>query len=881
MACGACPERIALVQQERLALVSDNVPAMIAYADADCRYQYSNRQYRMFYAGADVPIEGRTLPEVLLPKVWSATKANVERALAGETVSVEDDRPLHDGSVRRVAVSLVPHREGGGQVLGLYILVLDITAQYKAETALRESEAGLRHAQRMAGLAYVVVAADGRYERWSENWPRIHGLEVDRVPRTTRQSMKLMHPMDRERFRETVIRAGGSRRGTTLATRLRRGDGTDAFILQTMEPLGAPDATGRVRWFVTLQDVTEQKRAEERIRRLNRVHGVLSGINSAIVRMRDRSELFAEACRIAVESGGFVMAWIGDIDCREAVVRPLAWAGDRTRSFLDAAPLTIWQTKPGGHGLAGRAVREKRPMISNDVRSDPRQTTRAELADRGINSLAVVPLILGGEAVGVIALYAAETAFFDEQELALIQELADDISFALDHIAKEERLRYLAYYDPLTGLANRSLLHERLTEQVAAAHKRSDQFALLIINIDRFKLVNDTLGHAAGDELLRQMALRLCAATGDDSRVARIGADEFAVVLKDVSDREQLAQRLRRGAVRVTREPFNVGGRELRGSFRSGVAIFPTDGKDADALFRNAEAALRRARSGEDFVFYENDMSEQNPAKLELENQLRLALERREFVLHYQPKLDLATRRITGTEALIRWQSPHQGLVPPARFIPILEETGLIRPVGAWALAQAIADQQRWRDLGHHVPRISVNVSAVELRSAEFVAGVEKAIARAKAPAIDLEITESVVIEDVERSVEKLKALREMGVGVSIDDFGTGYSSLGYLARLPAQALKIDRSFIITMLDNQDAMTLVSTIISLSHALRLTVIAEGVESEAQAKALYLLHCDEVQGYLFCKPVPFDEMSALLESERNGAVGPTATESFHR
>jgi EAL domain-containing protein (putative c-di-GMP-specific phosphodiesterase class I) len=311
-----------------------------------------------------------------------------------------------------------------------------------------------------------------------------------------------------------------------------------------------------------------------------------------------------------------------------------------------------------------------------------------------------------------------------------------------------------------------------------------------------------------------------------------------------------------------------ISGRELRGSFRSGIAEFPTDAGDAESLFSNAETALRRARAGEDFVFYEPQMTERAAEKLELENRLRLAVERSEFVLHYQPKLDLATRRITGVEALIRWQNPELGLVPPAQFIPLLEETGLIGQVGAWALAQALEDQDRWRSLGRATPRISVNVSPVELRRPDFVAGVTKALARATAPAIDLEITESLLMEDVERSVEKLKALRESGVGAAIDDFGTGYSSLGYLARLPVQALKIDRSFIITMLDNRDVMTLVSTIISLSHALRLRVVAEGVDSEAQAKALYLLRCDEVQGYLFCKPLPFDEIGRMLESHQD-------------
>jgi predicted signal transduction protein with EAL and GGDEF domain len=366
-----------------------------------------------------------------------------------------------------------------------------------------------------------------------------------------------------------------------------------------------------------------------------------------------------------------------------------------------------------------------------------------------------------------------------------------------------------------------------------------------------------------GDQLLREIGLRLRASVGDENRVARVGADEFAMVLTHPGTQEALAQRLRAGHARVTRDPFVIAGRELRMSFRGGVALFPADAADAESLFRNAEAALRRARSGELFVFYAREMTERVADKLELESKLRLALERGQLVLHYQPKLDLATRRITGAEALIRWQSPELGLVPPARFIPLLEETGLIGQAGAWALAQAVDDQQRWRRRGRAAPRVSVNVSALELRRPDFVAGVKAALARGVAPAIDLEITESVLIEDLERSVQTLKALRELGVGVAIDDFGTGYSSLGYLARLPVQALKIDRSFIASMLDNQDVTTLVSTIVSLSRALRLRVVAEGVDAEAQAKVLQLLGCDEVQGYLFGRPLPAADFEALL------------------
>jgi diguanylate cyclase (GGDEF)-like protein/PAS domain S-box-containing protein len=852
-------------QEQRLGLLTDNVPAMIAYLDAGCRYRYANLRYRMFYAGSAAPIEGRTLAEVLGEKTWQSVRPRIEQALSGEALNFEAERRQHDDAARHVAVSLVPHRdETTGGVRGLYILVLDVTAQHQAETALREREAGLRHAQEMVGLAYVVVGPGGACQRWSENWPHLLGLPAARLPRTTRDSLALVHPEDRGRFRAVAIEAGRSRERTVLEYRMHRGDGSLIHVLQTMEPVGEPDAHGRSHWFVTMLDVTEQKRTEERVRRLNRVYAVLSGINGAIVRIRDRQELLDEACRIAVELGGFRFAWICRVDAAAGRLVPAASAG-LADHFLErmCARLSLRDDAPRGHGIVARAVRENRALFVNRVEGDPLILDKGLGEEQGVRSVGVLPIALGGKAVAALGLHAAEADAFDEQEQRLLQELAGDIAFGLDHIEKEEKVRHLAYYDQLTGLANRTLLLERLAQQLSAARGAGEGLALVIVNLERFKIVNDSLGRQVGDELLRQIGARMRLAAGDETRVARVGPDQFAIVIPGLRPHEDLALRLRKGNANVTRDPFVIEGRELRVSFRSGVALFPADGADADSIFRNAEAALKKARSGEPFVFYAQEMTERIAEDLELENRLRLAVERGEFVLHYQPKLDLATKRMNGAEALIRWQSPDAGLVPPSKFIPMLEQTGLIAQVGPWALARAVEDQRRWRARGLAVPRISVNVSALELRQPEFVEGVKAALARGAPAAIDLEITESLLMENVERNVEKLKELRALGVGVAIDDFGTGYSSLGYLARLPVQALKIDRSFIVTMFEDADIMTLVSTIISLAHTLHLKVVAEGVDSESQAKILRSLRCDEVQGYLYSEPLAPEAFEALL------------------
>jgi diguanylate cyclase (GGDEF)-like protein len=618
----------------------------------------------------------------------------------------------------------------------------------------------------------------------------------------------------------------------------------------------------------------ERKAQQQRIERLNRVRAVMSGINALIVRVRDREELYREACRITVEHGQFLMAWLGTTDRDAVQVKSVAMHGvvPDLFAFVQAA---MHDGAHGKSGIVARAVRERHAVISNDIAHDPDVLLKKECLQQGIYSLAVLPLRIAGEVVGVLVLYAGELGFFDEEEMRLLQDLASDIAFALDHIAKQEKLDYLAYYDSITGLANRTLFGERLAQFLSAASHDQKRLAVFVVDLDRFRTINDTLGRQVGDALLKQMGQRLALCSADPGHVAHISADRFAVVLPDVKHEGEIAHILQHWLRHCFGEPFNLTGSEFRIGAKVGIAMFPDDGASVDLLLRNAEAAVTRAKaSGEQYIFYTEQMTVRIAEKLALENKLRQALEREEFVLYYQPKVDLVHRRIAGVEALIRWKSPELGLVPPAQFIPLLEETGMILGVGAWVLKRAVLDHRHWLALGVSAPRIAVNVSVSQLRRRDFVAVVKNAIGDGTTrPGIDLEITESLIMEDIQGSIEKLTALRDLGLIVTIDDFGTGYSSLGYLAKLPVQALKIDLSFIAAMMQDADTMTLVATIISMAHSLRLRVIAEGVETEQQAEALRKLGCDEMQGYLSGKPMPREEMTAfLLEAfEKNPAL----------
>jgi len=653
-------------------------------------------------------------------------------------------------------------------------------------------------------------------------------------------------------------------------TALLQRDGQEVPLSQVI--IAHRGADGSVEYLSTIaRDITLLKESEKRIKRLNRVYAVLSGINTTIVRIRNRQELFDDSCRIAVERGMFRFAWIGLLGTDGEEVIPVARAGV-DEGYLDDIRLTVRDDVPGRCELVAQALRENTVVVCNDIDSDPRMAMWRDAAlHRGYRSVAVFPLQLKNEVMGMLLLYASERAFFDDEEMGLLTEVAGDISFALDHLEKEDRLNYLAYYDALTGLSNRSLLNAHLDQRIGEAQSDPKAFAVVILNLERFRSINDTLGQHAGDELLRQVAQRLRNGLHESAILARLGADSFAIVTQNSEDEGSVGRILERVLLCIHGQPFEIGGQELRIGAKAGVAIFPDDGKDANTLSRNAEAALGRTKlSGDKYLFYAPEFNARVAEKLSLENKLRRAVENGELVLHYQPKVELKKRRIKGLEALMRWNDPDTGLlVPPSRFIPLLEETGLILEAGRWAQEQAVADFKLFRDAGVEVPRIAVNVSPIQLRQKDFVATVEHVLRNVKdiEGVLELEITESLLMRDIESNILKLQALRAMGVEISIDDFGTGYSSLSYISKLPVNSLKIDHAFIVNMTTNPDDLSIVSAIISLGHSLNLKVIAEGVETEEQANMLRLLKCNEFQGYLFSPAITAAKIVLLLKENK--------------
>jgi diguanylate cyclase (GGDEF)-like protein/PAS domain S-box-containing protein len=432
--------------------------------------------------------------------------------------------------------------------------------------------------------------------------------------------------------------------------------------------------------------------------------------------------------------------------------------------------------------------------------------------------------------------------------------------------AAEKQVQFLAYYDALTGLPNRTLLQDRLAKALAGACRHKHKVAILFLDLDLFKNINDSLGHAAGDRLLQDVAERLKTWGREQDSVGRVGGDEFVLVLNDLKDMPDAAVAAERLMDVMTAE-FVVQGRSLNISCSLGISIFPEHGADGETLIKNADAAMYSAKTygRNNFQFFTSDMNAQVMERLTLENSLRLALAKKELFLVYQPQMDIASGRITGLEALLRWQHSELGLVPPNKFIRIAENSGLIAPIGEWVLRTACAQARKWQDEGLPAVTVAVNVSAVQFRQENFCEFVRRVLHETGLAAqyLELELTESLLLSSADLTLSLLRKLKSTGVMLSIDDFGTGYSSFGYLRQFQVNKLKIDRTFIRDVAVNPDDAAVTAAIISMAKSLRLKVIAEGVEHEAQMSFLRKNHCDEIQGYYFSKPLSVDEVADKL------------------
>ena len=452
----------------------------------------------------------------------------------------------------------------------------------------------------------------------------------------------------------------------------------------------------------------------------------------------------------------------------------------------------------------------------------------------------------------------------------VVRSVGGIMSDITEMVSQQHELQRMAHFDALTGLPNRILFKERLSASLSMTRRNGWQLGLLFVDLDRFKVINDTLGHSVGDELLRLAAKRLRMVVRESDTVSRMGGDEFAIILPDLPSADDAAS-VARKLVDALEQPFWLAGQDLFVSASIGITLFPDDSEDVDALIRNADAAMYRAKEAgrNTYEFYRAEMNQRAREMLSLELDLRQALTRREFELHYQPKVSLVSGAMVGVEALIRWRSPQRGLVSPVDFIPLLEETGLIVPVGAWVLQEACRQMVLWHAAGYAQLTVAVNLSGRQVSDNTLVATVREALANTGLPAqaLELELTESMLMRDAPAVESLLEELRGMGLALSVDDFGTGYSSLAYLKRFPLDTLKVDRSFVRDITADPDDASITRAVIQMAHELSLKVVAEGVETAAQLQLLAACGCDQIQGFYFSRPLPAPALGELLLEQK--------------
>jgi diguanylate cyclase (GGDEF)-like protein len=529
----------------------------------------------------------------------------------------------------------------------------------------------------------------------------------------------------------------------------------------------------------------------------------------------------------------------------------------------------VAETAVADTSVTGRALRTAEVCVCHDLSGlQSLVHDRDTLASEGIRSLAALPLLIDGTPVGALTIGTTEERSLDGEELLMLQEITANLAFALQYLQKQDAVEFLSYFDSLTGLAKRSLFCERLARMLEQRVGRQSVLIVVALDVVRLSVINDSFGRHVGDRLLECVADRLKRHFDDTDRLANLGGGTFAAVIAQPDNSEHALRLLNEQLTTLFSTPVSVSGREIRITIKFGLAEFPENGEDATTLLQNAEAALRKAReSGERYLHHRLEMNSEIAERLALEQRLTTALAEQQFLLYYQPKIEITTARIIGLEALLRWQDPEHGIMSPAVFLPILESTGMIVAVGEWVIQQAAADSKRLHSSELAPIRIAVNISPQQLRRRHFASQfleIASGISDTENE-LDIEIVEGALIDDSTSVIGHLKALRAAGVRVAIDDFGTGYSSLSRLSQLPIDMLKIDRSFTCRLGMDETNAAVVSTIIQLAKAFGMMTCAEGVETKQQLDALSLLGCQQAQGYWFSRPVPIDEVERLIKA----------------
>lgn len=800
--------------QERLSNLIAQAAVGIAQTDLQGRFLLVNDRYCEIVGRDRETLLKQRVPDITHPEDAAESQICIQKLVqTGEPFAIEKRYVRPDGSFVWVSNYVSATRTPSGQPQFLVAVVQDITARKQAEAALRESEDHYRHLVELSPHIPWTADSEGKVLEVSQRSTSLTGLSSEQILGDGWLSM--LHPHDRPGALE--VWSESLRHGTPLDTefRVRLADGGYRWMRSRATP--RRDALGSIiRWYGTLEDIHDRELAQEALR---------------------ESE---ENYRYTVE-----------------LSPQIPWSADAEGQIMKISPRwgqLVGMTRENALGLGWMAA-----IHPEDVPRMQASWARSVASDEPLDVDYRVRL-----ADGSYRWFRSRAAARRDENGQIIRwyGTAEDIH---ERKLAVQQISYMAYHDPLTDLPNRRLFHREL-ERALAGLGPSEHLALHFVDLDQFKGVNDTLGHAAGDALLRQAADRLRRCVPDGSLLARIGGDEFAVIQTDLrgpGDAAALAQRM----IQALDEGYQIDERLAVAGASIGIALVSQEDAVPDEVARNADIALFRAKADRrgTFRFFEPAMDEVVRRKQELRIGLRTALDRGELELHFQPLVEIGTGEVTCLESLLRWRHPDQGMISPTEFIPVAEETGLIMQMGEWALRTACREAARWPDAVH----VAVNLSPVQFRNPGLPQVVAGALAASGLAAgrLELEITESVLLQEDQASLTILRELSRQGVRIALDDFGTGFSSLAYLLRFPIDKIKIDQSFVTGLPDRRESEAVIRAVISMSRSLGISVTAEGVETAEQLEALHRLGCDDVQGYLISRPVPAADVMALIDRLR--------------
>jgi diguanylate cyclase (GGDEF)-like protein/PAS domain S-box-containing protein len=827
---------------------------------------------RMFGYGPEETLGRPT--SMLMPEAQaSAQDARIERVLEGERIhgiNVEGQR--RDGVVVPLRMTLVPAGEGRGGC----VIIRDLTEEYLAQETLTEAEFRLREAQELSHVGLWLWDAKTDSLQISDELYRIHGIRPLEFEGTMSALMAYTHPEDRATLLSALGTSLESGENYEQEYRITRLDGSIGWIYSRAQVVtGGDGAAAGLRGVA--QDVTDRKRAAESLREQA---SLLELLRRMAVAANEAADL-EQALQVCMREVSLHTGWpVGQVLFIETDGSPLRWTTHTAdpKRFRVAVEASQLQSSVLSRPIA-TVLQSGRPLISPAEGPDADDASRAAAAS-GLDTAVVFPLVVGTQVVAVLRFFGQGTP--NDQLMTTVWDGANQLGRVVERARSRDELSHQALHDSLTGLPNRSLLMDRLGHALARQARGQSQIALIFLDLDNFKLINDSLGHETGDDLVVKVARRLERVLRPEDTAARFGGDEF-IVLCDRLESEQEALHVAQRVLDAVSEPMSLRGhRNTVVTASAGIAIASGAGITPDALLRDADLAMYRAKEAGRgrYQIFDSEMHRRATQRLSIANELRTAIGEGQLRLRYQPQVDTVSGQLLGVEALIRWQHPERGLIGPQDFIPVAEETHLIVAVGEWVLNEACRQGAEWRDQYPAMTPISlcVNVSPKQLARPELIHDVAAALARSglTPSTLCIEITESVLMSDAESFLQTLIGLKALGVSIAIDDFGTGYSSLAYLRRYPIDVIKVDKGFL-DGVDGPDPIpvAVMAAVINLAHALGVVAVAEGVETQSQRSALQALGCDECQGFFFSFPLEAEAITALL-----GGSGHLDPESRH-